>query len=153
VSTSRDEVLQRLLLAGREHSTAVVMFHTAVAAKGGLSPTETKALDLLERFGPLTAGELAERSGLAPASVTGLIDRLEHKSVARRVPHPQDRRRVMVEMNPEYSQRSNPLFDDFVAEFLKLCAGYSTEQLATMAEFLSGAAAVQQAATARLTES
>jgi MarR family len=52
---------------------AAVMFHAALSARLGLSATEEKALDLLDRFGPLTARQLAERSGLAPASVTGLV--------------------------------------------------------------------------------
>jgi DNA-binding MarR family transcriptional regulator len=49
------------------------MFHATLSARLGLSATEEKALDLLDRFGPLTARQLAERSGLAPASVTGLV--------------------------------------------------------------------------------
>jgi DNA-binding MarR family transcriptional regulator len=75
----RAELLDELALAGRAMSAATVMFHATVAARQGLSATEEKALDLLDRFGPLTAGELAKRSGLAPASVTGLINRLEEK--------------------------------------------------------------------------
>ena len=51
----RAELLERLALAGRASSAATVMFHTAVAARQGLSASEEKALDLLERSGPLTA--------------------------------------------------------------------------------------------------
>lgn len=151
MSSGREELIQRVFLAGRELSTAAVMFHTAVAAKGGLTATETKALDLLDRLGPLTAGELSEHSGLAPASVTGLIDRLERKGVARRISHPQDRRRVLIEMNRDYLAVSTPQFDDFVAGMRALCADYSDEQLATVIEFVTAAARVQQTATAKLT--
>ena len=52
----RAELLEQLALAGRVSSAATVMFHTAVAARQGLSASEEKALDLLERSGPLTAG-------------------------------------------------------------------------------------------------
>jgi DNA-binding MarR family transcriptional regulator len=149
MSSRREELIQQVFLAGRELSTAAVMFHTAVAAKGGLTATETKALDLLERLGPLTAGELSEQSGLAPASVTGLIDRLERKGVARRIPHPQDRRRVLIEMNREAV--STTRFDDLVAGMRALCANYSDEQLATIIEFVRAAARIQQSATAKLT--
>jgi DNA-binding MarR family transcriptional regulator len=151
MSSRRDELIQRVFLAGRELSTAAVMFHTAVAAKGGLTATETKALDLLERLGPLTAGELSEQSGLAPASVTGLIDRLERKGVARRIPHPQDRRRVLIEMNRDHLAVSEPMFDDFVAGMRELCEKYDDDQLLTIIDFVSASARVQQAATARLT--
>src|SRR3712207_9587219 len=66
----------------------------SVAARQGLSASEEKALDLLERAGPLTAGELARQTGLAPASVTGVVNRLERKGFARRIPNPDDRRSV-----------------------------------------------------------
>ena len=152
MSSRREELMQRVFMAGRELSTAAVMFHTAVAAKGGLTATETKALDLLERLGPLTAGELSEQSGLAPASVTGLIDRLERKGVARRIPHPQDRRRVLIEMNREYLAVSEPIFDDFVTGVRELCAKYSDDQLEIIIDFVTASARVQQAATTKITQ-
>src|SRR4029453_588701 len=67
-SGRRAELLEGLTLAGRASSVATVIFHTAVAAHQGLNATEEKALDLLERSGPLTAGELARQTRLAPAS-------------------------------------------------------------------------------------
>jgi hypothetical protein len=72
-SASRDELMGAMNVAWREIFAAAVMFHAAVAAKQGLTATEEKALDLLDRHGPLTAGGLGERAGLAPASVTGLL--------------------------------------------------------------------------------
>src|SRR5215831_3009908 len=90
ISASRRRRLDALFTAGRESSAAAVMFHTALAARQGLSATEEKALDLLERDGPLTGRQLAQRSGLAPASVTNLVDRLEAKRFARRTRNPHD---------------------------------------------------------------
>jgi DNA-binding MarR family transcriptional regulator len=148
----RAELLQQLALAGRASSAATVMFHTAVAARQGLSASEEKALDLLERSGPLTAGELARRSGLAPASVTGLIDRLEHKGFARRVPNPGDGRSVLVEVDSERVHATvAPLFADWVGSLYELYAGYTDEQLEVILHFLTEAARRQQEATARLT--
>lgn len=146
----RAELLKELETAGRALSTSTVMFHTALAAKQGLSPTEEKALDLLERFGPLTAGELAQRSGLAPASVTGLVNRLERKGFARRVPHPQDGRRVLVEIDRERVAEIAPLFSDFVRSLEELYAGYTEEQLETILHFATEAARRQREAAAKL---
>jgi DNA-binding MarR family transcriptional regulator len=146
----RAELLHAVLAAGRAHSTAAVMYHTAIAAKHDLSVTEQKALDLLERFGPLTAGDLARRSGLAPASVTGLVNRLERKGFARRIPDPEDRRRVLVESCHDRVAATGPLFDDFVRSMNELLAGYSDEQLETIAHFLAEAARRQQEATVKL---
>jgi DNA-binding MarR family transcriptional regulator len=149
---SRAELVARLHAAGRAQSAATVMFHTAVAARQGLSATEEKALDLLERFGPLTAGELAQRSGLAPASVTGLVDRLERKGFARRVPNPRDRRSVLVEIDRERVFASiAPLFADWVRSLEELYAGYSDEQLELILHFLTEVARRQRQATANLT--
>ena len=149
----RAELLERLALAGRASSAATVMFHTAVAARQGLSASEEKALDLLERSGPLTAGELARRSGLAPASVTGLVDRLERKGFARRVPNPGDGRSVLVEVDSERVYATvAPLFADWVGSLYELYAGYTDEQLEVILHFLNEAARRQREATARLTE-
>jgi len=148
----RAELLEELALAGRAMSAATVMFHTTVAARQGLSATEEKALDLLERFGPLTAGELSKRSGLAPASVTGLINRLERKGFARRIAHPSDRRSILVEVDAErvYAAMA-PLFTDWVGSLQELYAGYSDEQLELILHFLTEVARRQREATARLT--
>jgi DNA-binding MarR family transcriptional regulator len=148
----RAELLQQLQTAGRASSAATVMFHTVVAARQGLSATEGKALDLLERFGPLTAGELAQRSGLAPASVTGLVNRLEHKGFARRIPNPGDRRSVLVEVDRERLFASvAPLFAGWAGALEELYAGYTDQQLETILHFLTEAARRQREATARLT--
>jgi DNA-binding MarR family transcriptional regulator len=126
------------------------MFHTTLAATQGLSATETKALDVLDREGPLTAGDLALRTGLAPASVTGLVDRLERKGLARRVADPADRRRVRVERSPEGLAALAPLFADFGAQVEALYREFTDEQLQTILRFTTEIARRQRDATARL---
>jgi DNA-binding MarR family transcriptional regulator len=151
-SARRASLLQQLETAGRAMSAATVMFHTAVAARQGLSATEEKALDLLERFGPLTAGELATRSGLAPASVTALINRLERKGFARRGPNPSDGRSVLVEIDRgRVFSTIAPLFTDWVRSLHDLYAGYSDQQLELIIHFMTEAARRQEEATAKLT--
>lgn len=148
--TERDELVGRLLAGGRELSNAAVMFHTALAEHQGLTATEEKALDLLDRFGPLTARQLRERSGLAPASVTGLIDRLERKGFARRVPNPEDKRSVLVETVPDRLAALGPLFEGYVASLMELVGRYDDRELAAIVDFLVEAAARQRQATLRL---
>jgi DNA-binding MarR family transcriptional regulator len=148
----RAELLEELALAGRAMSAATVMFHATLAELQGLSATEEKALDLLEGFGPLTAGELAKRSGLAPASVTGLINRLERKGFARRIAHPSDRRSILVEIDAERVYAGMvPLFADWVRSLGELYDGYTDQQLELILHFLTEVARRQQEATARLT--
>ncbi|MFE2236570.1 MarR family transcriptional regulator [Streptomyces sp. JL2001] len=147
----RAEVIAALTAAGRDSSAASVAFHTAVAARQDLGATETKTLDLLERHGALTAKELAEHSGLAPASVTGLVDRLERKGFVRRVKHPTDKRRVLVEPRPEKLAEIAPLFDDWAREVHELYEEFSTEELLVITRFLTGSTTRQRNATRRLT--
>ena len=149
----REQVIADVSMAGRILSTAAVMFHTAVAEKQGLGLTEEKALDLLQRFGPMTAGELGQRAGLAPASVTGLVDRLEKKGFARREKDEADGRRVLVHLVHEKLAAFAPLFTDFMAQMDALYARYTVAELEVILSFLREAAERQQKATRTLTES
>ncbi|MDE3083933.1 MAG: MarR family transcriptional regulator [Verrucomicrobiota bacterium] len=48
--------------------------------------------------GPLTPAELAAAVGVTRATMTGLIDTLEHSGLVKREPHPDDRRRMSVNL-------------------------------------------------------
>ncbi|MFE3451808.1 MarR family winged helix-turn-helix transcriptional regulator [Nonomuraea sp. NPDC059194] len=147
ISEHRKKLLESLFVAGRENSNAVVMFHTAVAAHIGLGMTEEKALDLLQRRGPMTAGEISQHTGLAPASVSGLIDRLEAKGLVHRTRDTRDKRRVIVEVDYGKLGGFANLFDELVAGLTELYMGYTDEQLEVILDFLTRATAIQQAAT------
>ncbi len=68
----------------------------AVAAQFGLNRTDLRCLGILYRRGRVTAGELAEESGLTPGAITTVLDRMERGGYANRVADPTDRRRVLV---------------------------------------------------------
>ncbi|MEV0680951.1 MarR family transcriptional regulator [Actinosynnema sp. NPDC050436] len=93
------DVLERFGFYARETSTLTILFHSRVAEQMGLSPTDEKCLDLALRADePITAGRIAELSGLSTGAVTGVIDRLEKAGYVRRVRDPHDRRKVLVEV-------------------------------------------------------
>jgi DNA-binding MarR family transcriptional regulator len=146
----REALLQAVYDSGRELSTAAVMFHTKLSELRGLSATEGKAIDILLRFGPMTAGEFGEHSGLAPASVTGLMQRLESKGVAKRLRHAQDKRKVLIELVGDQRAAATPHFEDFMAGLAALLEGYSDDELRVIADFSTKAARVQQEAAGRL---
>jgi len=147
----RRELIEQLMIAGRTLSTASVMFHTAVAEKVGLSPTEHKAVELLDRLGPLTAGELAAHSGLTPASATALIDRLERKKFAKRAPHPNDRRSVLVRVVPQRVKSVSGLLSTWVEALNEVFDSYDEAQLETILGFLEQASRRQRELTDKLT--
>jgi DNA-binding MarR family transcriptional regulator len=149
----RTELIERANDAGRELSASTVRFHTALAARRGLTATEEKALDVLLREGPLTHAELGRQTGLRPASVTDLIDRLERKGYAERRPHPEDGRRVIVAPLPEriYAEVS-PLFAGFVAALEKIYDRYDDAELELLTGFVVAATEAQHEATDELVD-
>jgi DNA-binding MarR family transcriptional regulator len=111
-----EEVLARFGQLGRELSTMIVLFHSRIAEQMGLSGTDHKCLELAMRAKePLTAGQIAQLSGLSTGAVTGVIDRLERRGFVRRVRDPHDRRKVLVEVADFDESRYLHLFQDIIA--------------------------------------
>ena len=146
----RDELVRAADAGGRALSTAAVLYHSTLAGLSGLSPADWKALELIQRLGPVTAGVLARESGLTPASVTALITRLERKGYARRVPNPADGRSVLVEMVPGRLEAGLGVFDDFLRSLHALYEEFSDDELRFLGRYLAEAARLQHEATSRL---
>jgi DNA-binding MarR family transcriptional regulator len=153
VSSERARLVEEVLLRSRELSTETVMFHAAIAETRGLSAVDTKVLDYLARFGPQTPKDLARLSGLAPASVTAMIDRLERKGIVGRRPHPDDRRRVLIALDEEAIASGVHLWDNLVKRMYELCDRYSDDELRTVIGFVEAATELTHESTAKLTGS
>ncbi|WP_086857224.1 MarR family winged helix-turn-helix transcriptional regulator [Amycolatopsis lexingtonensis] len=107
-----DDELFRFAELGRQSSTLTVLRHARIAERMGLSGTDHKTFDLvIQSGGPLTAGRIAELTGLSTGAVTGVIDRLEKVGLVRRVRDPEDRRKVLVAVVPGAEERFAPLFE------------------------------------------
>ncbi|NBH06897.1 MarR family transcriptional regulator [Amycolatopsis sp. SID8362] len=107
-----DDELFRFAELGRQGSTLTVLRHARIAERMGLSGTDHKTFDLVvQSGGPLTAGRIAELTGLSTGAVTGVIDRLEKVGLVRRVRDPEDRRKVLVAVVPGAEERFAPLFE------------------------------------------
>ena len=132
---TRQELLAEMTRAGRENSDATVIYHAAVATKLGLHPTDYKMLSILDRMGPLSAGEMARHSGLATASVTNLIDRLEDKGFVERVADRGDRRRVLVRVIIDREDVLDARAS-MQAALDRMLKGYSNAELAVIVDFL-----------------
>ena len=83
------EIVGRL---ARRHSTAVVLFHHAVAERLGLGPTDHKCLDLLRERGAMAGSDLCAITGLTSGAITGVVARLERAGYLRREADPHDGR-------------------------------------------------------------
>ncbi|GHO58710.1 MarR family winged helix-turn-helix transcriptional regulator [Ktedonobacter robiniae] len=135
--SNRERLIEAVINASRESSTAAVFFHTMIAEQVDLGATEEKTLFLLSRLGPLTAGEIAHHTGLTTPSVTSLIDRLERKGFVQRIRDTRDRRRVIIERNEERLAELNRVFSSLQENFIDFLERYSNDQLATITDFLT----------------
>jgi DNA-binding MarR family transcriptional regulator len=103
--------------------------------------------------GPITAGRLAELTGLTTGAITGVVDRLERAGYVRRVKDPRDRRRVIVELVSKKAMAEiAPLYAGMAQAVDKLCARYSDEQLAVVLDFVVHANPLTQEAITSLRE-
>jgi DNA-binding MarR family transcriptional regulator len=147
----RKELLEQLSYQlGRELSARTVMFHGAIAEKMGLSITEHKALDMLSRQGPITAGQLAEITGLTTGAITGMVDRLEKSGFVRRVADPTDRRKVRVEAVVEKYEVMSGVFESLGQAINGLLESYNDKELATIYDFMSRLPEVMETETNKL---
>lgn len=150
----RPELLDALERGMRRASSQGVLFSQAVAERLGMNSTDLECLGFLLEEGAMTAGALAELTGLTTGAITAVVDRLEKAGYARREKDPNDRRRVIVQPIAEKSEREVvPLFASLAGSVADLCARYTDEQLAVILDYLNRAVAVAQAETAKLRES
>ena len=66
-----------------------------------LSPSQAAALTTIERHGPLTPSELAERERVQRPTVTRVLARLEEAGLVDRAADPQDRRSSLVSISED----------------------------------------------------
>lgn len=133
----RDTVIEHLASLGRQLSQATVLFHEQIAEHVGLSATDHKCLDLaVQAERPLTAGQIAELSGLSTGAVTGVIDRLERAGFVRRVRDPHDRRKVLVEVSRGSLTRYGAAYDGLTSALDSALSGYSQAELAAIESFV-----------------
>jgi DNA-binding MarR family transcriptional regulator len=138
-------------LLGRQLSTATILFHSAVADRLGLNPTDHKCMGILAETGPIAAGELADMTGLTTGAITGVIDRLEQAGFVRRERDPNDRRRIIIQPLIEKAEREiGPLFQSLGQAMDALAAQYTEQELAVIGDFLKRAIAILHEETAKL---
>ncbi len=121
----------------RRHSTAVVLFHHAVAERIGMGPTDHKCLDLLREHEAMTGSELASITGLTSGAITGVVARLERSRYLHRKPDPNDRRRQILSPTAHRLQDIGNILEPIRKDVAALLEEFDTNQLAAIAEFLA----------------
>jgi DNA-binding MarR family transcriptional regulator len=128
------------MTACREFTSAVDVFNQLVAERMGVNRTDHRVLEILNRKGAMTAGDLATASHLTTGAVTAVVDRLEEVGFARRVRDAQDRRRVLIERTAQSMKTGARYYAPFVNRTFEAMSQYDVEQLTAIRDFMRDAA-------------
>lgn len=122
----------------RDLNTQLALLNRQFGAKVELKDVDWNCLDLLNRNGPANPGALARRAGLHPATMTGVLDRLQRGGwiTRERDPAATDRRAVIVHAQRDRNPELYRLFAGMNNRMDELCASYTDAELELIADFL-----------------
>jgi DNA-binding MarR family transcriptional regulator len=131
----------------RELNSQLSLLNHHVGDRLGLKDVDLECLDVVARHGPLSPSALARRAGLHPATITGILDRLERAGWVARDRDPSDRRAVLIRPLRDRSAEVFRLYAGMNRSMDELCEGYSDEALELLAGFLRRTTDAGKAAT------
>ena len=107
----------------------------------GLHPTDMQFVNLLDLLGPMTPGALAQWSGLSSGGVTVVLDRLESAGYVRRKPNPDDRRSLLIHLQPARQERVDANYKGAQEQFAEVTEGFSEAELEVILRFFTASSA------------
>jgi DNA-binding MarR family transcriptional regulator len=134
---SRAALMQELEHAVRKSSALGVIFGQTVANAVGISSSDLECLDFLNIEGRVTAGRLAELTGLTTGAITGLVDRMEKAGLVRRERDEEDRRKVYIAIVPEALGKIGSYYAPLQKAVTKNWEGYSDAELKLLLRFMT----------------
>jgi DNA-binding MarR family transcriptional regulator len=132
---ARDALLQELEEAMRRSSAQGVLFGQAVANMAGISNSDMECMDILHLEGRVTAGRLAEVTGLTTGAITGVVDRLEKAGYVRRERDERDRRKVFISIVPEMVAKIGQFYVPMQQTMQKVWTAYTDDELRLLLRF------------------
>src|SRR6266536_995151 len=124
----------------RELAIQLSLLNHQVGAQLDLRDVDLDCLDLIDRHGPLSPSALARRAGLHPATMTGILDRLERGGWVARERDPSDRRAVVVRAVRDRYPDLLRLYAGMNRSMNQIYAGYDESELELLADFLQRSA-------------
>jgi DNA-binding MarR family transcriptional regulator len=136
----------------RELSNQLSLLNHHVSVHLDLRDIDLDCLDLITRDGPLSPTALARRAGLHPATITGILDRLQRGGwiTRSRDPAAADRRAVAVHPLRDRNPELFSLYAGMNTSMDQLCARYTDSELELIADFLRRTVDAGRAATDQL---
>ncbi len=136
----------------RELASQLSLLNHRVGAQLDLRDVDLDCLDLIDRHGPLSPSALARRAGLHPATMTGILDRLERGGWVARERDPSDRRAVVVRAVRDRYPDLLRLYAGMNRSMNQIYAGYDESELELLADFLHRTANAGRSATDELSD-
>jgi DNA-binding MarR family transcriptional regulator len=151
---SRVTLLAELAHELQQYNGLSASFFRAAAARIGVTVTDMQVIESLASSGPMSAGQLAELTGLTTGAITGMLNRLEEAGLVRRERDPEDGRRVIVQLATDTDRIRNigPIFDLIGKAWEEQTAHYDEAQIAFLVDFLKRGNAVARKELAWLRE-
>jgi DNA-binding MarR family transcriptional regulator len=134
----------------RELSIQLSLLNHQVGARLNLKDVDLDCLELINRHGAMSPSALARRAGLHPATMTGILDRLERGGWIARDRDTDDRRAVIVRSKRDRNAELYRLYGGMNSAMDRICAGYTEDQLELLADFLRRATEAGNDATEEL---
>lgn len=124
------DIIDRIRKLSQQYAYRSLQMHEAIAREAGLSGTDHKYLGFFLEKGSMTAGELANLTGLTTGAITGLIDRFEKHKLVKRQFAENDRRKVIIEPDvKKIMALFEPLYREFRNRSEQLTASFSVDEI------------------------
>lgn len=121
-----------------------------VGTQAELKDVDLDCLDLISSLGPLSPSILAKHAGLHPATMTGILDRLERGGWIARDRDPSDRRAVVIRVLPDRNAEMFRLYSGMNSLMDTICADYDDAEIAVITDFLRRVQAAGRTASEEL---
>ncbi|MFE3445658.1 MarR family winged helix-turn-helix transcriptional regulator [Nocardia sp. NPDC059180] len=127
----------------RELNTQLSLLNRQYGTTMTLNVADWNCLDLIDRYQPIGPGDLARRAGMHPATMTGILDRLQRNGwiVRERDPEATDRRAVTLRTTRDHNPDVYRMLSGMNTRIEQICRGYSATELELIADFLRRVAA------------
>lgn len=122
--------------ATRASQAANDLFDETLTQFLGINRTDGRCLDLIDRRGRVSAGQLANDSGLTTGAVTAVIDRLEAAGYVVRTRDTLDRRKIWIELTEDMQAITRRIFGHYEKTGPMMLARFTPDQLAAIMQFL-----------------
>ena len=127
--------MQDLQFAMRKSSAQGTIYGSAVAESIGVSSSDMDCMDFLNIEGRMTAGRLAELTGLTTGAITGLVDRMEKAGLVRRERDEKDRRKVFIAPVADSVVVLERLYEPLKHAMQKQAGGYTKAELEVLLRY------------------